>query len=110
MSTHTALPGLDTALSFPLIEALHGRRARRFSIGAEIPEGPLAFRSGQEPMPLSDLEKMIVLTSAAGNTGWHFAISRTLPTLPTSRLLGCGGWPNVPLGGRLSHVRGLLRR
>lgn len=31
--------GLDSMLAFPLIEALHGRRARRFSMGAEIPDG-----------------------------------------------------------------------
>jgi hypothetical protein len=67
---------MQTALAFPLIEALHGRRARRFSYGAEIPEGPLAYRSQHEPMPLDDLETMLVLTSAAGNTGWHFAITR----------------------------------
>jgi hypothetical protein len=67
--------GLETALAFPLIEALHGRRARRFSLGAEIPDGPLAFTSRHEPMPLSDLETMLVLTSAAGNTGWHYAIT-----------------------------------
>lgn len=69
-------PGLQTALTFPLIEALHGRRARRFSMGAVIEDGPLAFRSRHEPMPLTDLERMLVLTSAAGNTGWHYAITR----------------------------------
>ena len=64
---------------------MHGRRARRFSLGAEIPDGPLAFRSRHEPMPLTDLERMLVLTSAAGNTGWHYAITRNAtyaPNLP----------------------------
>jgi hypothetical protein len=28
MATRTAPPGVETALAFPLIEALHGRRAR----------------------------------------------------------------------------------
>jgi hypothetical protein len=83
MATRTAPPGLSTALSFPLIEALHGRRARRFSYGAEIPDGPLAYRSGHEPMPLDDLETMLVLTSAAGNTGWHFAITRNATYAPS---------------------------
>jgi hypothetical protein len=78
-----AIPeGLDRARSFPLIEALHGRRARRFSMGAEIPDGVLAYRSRHEPMPLLDLEKMLVLTSAAGNTGWHFAITRNATYAP----------------------------
>ncbi len=74
--------GLDSVLTFPLIEALHGRRARRFSLGAEIEDGPLAFRSRHEPMPLTDLEKMLVLTSAAGNTGWHYAITRNATYAP----------------------------
>jgi hypothetical protein len=82
MATRTAPPGLETALNFPLIEALHGRRARRFSAGAVIPDGPLAFESELDPQPLSDLEKMIVLTSAAGNTGWHFAITRNATYAP----------------------------
>ena len=43
---------------FPLVEALFGRRLRRFALGGEIPDGPLAYRSGQEPVPLSELERM----------------------------------------------------
>jgi len=82
MDTETAPPGLHTALQFPLIQALHGRRARRFSAGAVIPDGPLAFRSELDPQPLSDLETMMVLTSAAGNTGWHFAITRNATYAP----------------------------
>ncbi len=69
-------PGLELAMNFPLVEALYGRRARRFSHGAEIPDGPLAFRSRRDPKPLSDLEQMLVLTAAAGNTGWHHMIYR----------------------------------
>jgi hypothetical protein len=68
----TLPPGLEDAVHFPLIEALHGRRARRFSLGASIPDGPLAFTSTQAPMPLDDLEQMMVLTAAAGNTGWFY--------------------------------------
>ncbi len=34
--------GLQTALSFPLIEALLGRRSRRFVLGGALPDGPLA--------------------------------------------------------------------
>jgi hypothetical protein len=78
-------PGLEEAVQFPLIEALQGRRARRFSLGASIPDGPLAFTSPHEPMPLSELEQMMVLTAVAGNTGWHFLIPhnpRYLPHIP----------------------------
>src|SRR3954454_20124717 len=36
---------------FPLVEALFGRRSRRFALGDEIPDGPLAYRSRHEPVP-----------------------------------------------------------
>ena len=61
---------------FPLLDALYGRRSRRFPLGGEIPDGPLAFRSRHEPMPLSELERMLILTACAGTTGWHYAIMR----------------------------------
>ncbi|MGR8941444.1 MAG: hypothetical protein ACU83V_07205 [Gammaproteobacteria bacterium] len=76
METKTFPPGVDTALDFSLLAALYGRRARRFSLGASIPDGPLAFASRHEPLPLSELERMMVLTAAAGNTGWHYMITR----------------------------------
>jgi hypothetical protein len=68
-----AIPkGLELAVGMPLIEALHGRRARRFALGAEIPDGPLKFKSQHAPMPLSEMEQMMVLTATAGNTGWFY--------------------------------------
>ena len=69
-------PGLDDAAKFTLMDALYGRRSRRFSVGSEIPDGVLAFKSKQEPHPLDPLEQMLVLTAAAGNTGWHYMIYR----------------------------------
>lgn len=64
--------GVDAAIRFPLIEALLGRRARRFSMGSEIPDGVLAFKSRHAPMPLSAHEQMLVLAAATGNNGWHY--------------------------------------
>jgi hypothetical protein len=61
---------------FPLLEALYGRRARRISLGSTIPDGPLAYESPHEPLPLTELERMVVLTSMAGTTGWHYSITR----------------------------------
>jgi len=61
---------------FPLVEALFGRRSRRFALGGEIPDGPLAYRSRQEPVPLSELERTLVLGAMGGTTGWHFSITR----------------------------------
>jgi hypothetical protein len=67
---------LDELLKFPLMEALTGRRSRRFCMGAEIPDGVLAFKSRYKPTPLSELEQQLVLTTMGGVTGWHFAIMR----------------------------------
>ena len=69
-------PGLNDAIHFPLVEALFGRRARRFALGDTIPDGPLAYTSQHAPLPLSELEQMLVLTAAGGNTGWHYMITR----------------------------------
>jgi hypothetical protein len=44
---------LKDLFDFPLLEAMYGRRARRFGMGMEIPSGPLAFRSSFEPAPLT---------------------------------------------------------
>ena len=67
------------------MEAITGRRSRRFCMGAEIPDGVLAFKSKHKPLPLSEIEQLLVLTSMAGVTGWHFAImhhARYAPKLP----------------------------
>jgi hypothetical protein len=62
--------------TFPLLEALYGRRSRRFALGTEIPDGPLAYRSRHEPLPLTELERMLVLSAMGGTTGWHYSITR----------------------------------
>ena len=56
---------------FPFVDALFGRRSRRFFRGAEIPDGPLAYKSRYEPLPLTELERLLILTATGGNTGWH---------------------------------------
>ncbi len=68
-----ALHGL---LAVPFVEALFGRRSRRFFRGAEIPDGPLAYRSHHESLPLTEVERMLLLTAVGGNTGWHHSITR----------------------------------
>jgi hypothetical protein len=67
-------PGLDDLRRFPFIEALFGRRARRFARGMSIPDGPFTFLSRHEPMPLTELEQILVLSAAGGNTGWNYLI------------------------------------
>ncbi len=65
---------LDELHRFPLMQALFGRRARRFGLGMEIPSGPLAFRSRHEAHPLSEMEKAVLIAAATGVSGWNFGV------------------------------------
>lgn len=69
-------PGWQTMLEFPLSQALFGRRSRRFALGSSLPEGPLAFTSRHQPLPLTELEQLVLLTAAAGVSGWHYLLKR----------------------------------
>jgi hypothetical protein len=66
--------GMNELFEFPLMQAIFGRRARRFGLGMEIPSGPLAFRSRSEPQPLSELEHALLVAAATGVSGWSFGI------------------------------------
>src|SRR5215211_4139947 len=74
--TTTEAEALSELAEFPLVKALYGRRSRRFALCDEIPDGPLAYRSRHEPLPLSELERMLVLSAMGGTTGWHYSITR----------------------------------
>src|ERR687895_205080 len=74
--TTAGTEALRELAAFPLLEALYGRRSRRFALGDEIPDGPLAYRSRHEPLPLTELERMLVLSAMGGTTGWHYSITR----------------------------------
>jgi hypothetical protein len=81
-ATAAETEALRELAAFPLVEALFGRRSRRFALGDEIPDGPLAYRSRHEPVPLSDLERMLVLSAMGGTTGWHYSITRNATYAP----------------------------
>jgi hypothetical protein len=86
-TTNTGLTPAQTAAlqglaQFPLVAALLGRRSRRFALGDEIPDGPLAYRSEQKAMPLTELERLLVLGAMGGTTGWHYAITRNARYAP----------------------------
>jgi hypothetical protein len=72
----TEAAALRELAEFPLVDAIYGRRSRRFAFGSEIPDGPLAFRSKREPLPLTELERMLILSAMGGSTGWHYSITR----------------------------------
>ena len=45
-------------------------------MGAHIPDGVFAYTSPHAPVPLSELERLLVVTACGGNTGWHHLIYR----------------------------------
>lgn len=74
-----ALPSEDSSplndlLDYPLVRAIFGRRSRRFGLGMEIPSGPLAFRSEADPLPLSELERSLLVAVGTGVSGWNFGV------------------------------------
>jgi hypothetical protein len=68
--------GLENLWGFGLMEALLGRRSRRFFMGAEIPDGVFAYRSRHDPLPLTELEKLLVVVACGANTSWNHLIYR----------------------------------
>lgn len=97
MTPNVSTPGFQDMLSFGLIESLLGRRSRRFFLGAEIPDGVFAFKSKHNPVPLSDLEKLLVVAACGGNTSWHHLIYRAKRYAPhLSNYAGAAGGRTFP--------------
>jgi hypothetical protein len=65
---------LSHLLEYPLLNAIFGRRARRFGLGMTIPSGPLAYASKHDPTPLSELERNLLLAVGTGVSGWSFGV------------------------------------
>ena len=71
-------PRLQQVLEFPLVSGIFGRRSRRFGFGMTIPSGPLAYTSQLEPLPLCELERVLLLAAGTGVSGWNFGIPFTV--------------------------------
>jgi hypothetical protein len=76
--------------TFPLVDALYGRRSRRFALGEEIPDGPLAYRSKHEPLPLTELERLLVVSAIRGPPAGTTRLRGTSATLRTPRTTPAG--------------------
>jgi hypothetical protein len=89
--------GYEEMLGFGLIDALLGRRSRRFFMGAEIPDGVFRYKSGYEAVPLSELEKLLIVAACGGNTSWHHMIYRARIYAPhLSNYAGSAGGRSFP--------------
>jgi len=64
---------LDGVWNYPFMEALVNRRSRRFSMGATLGGGGLAYKSTQKPVSLTTLEEAILVTAATGISGYPLA-------------------------------------
>lgn len=87
--TPTTGPDPQTELAhFPLLDAIAGRRSRRFGLGMELPSGPLAYTSKSPPVPLSQLERSNLIAAGTGVTGFNFGVPFTTklpkPARPTT--------------------------
>ncbi len=90
-------PGFQNMQAFTLLEALMGRRSRRFFRGAQIADGVFAYKSRQAIEPLSELEKLLVVTACGGNTSWHNLIYRAEHYAPyLSNYAGAAGGRTFP--------------
>lgn len=67
----------DSLNGFSLIQALFGRRSRRFGAGMSIPDGPLAYASQRPPQPLDQLERSLLILAGAGVSGFNLGMPYT---------------------------------
>ena len=58
---------------YPLLDALRGRRSRRFARGMRIEHGPFAYASAHPPQPLTEAEEAALAFAACGVTGYALA-------------------------------------
>src|SRR5258708_28683473 len=87
---------LDLTWSYPLFEALYGRRSRRFGLGFEMPEGPFRFKSARPPAALSEIGEAPLVGAGGGISGlalWD------LPTPAPYRRPRGPTFPTKPPGG-----------
>ncbi len=92
---------LESLLHFPMVDALFGRRSRRFFLGAEVPDGPLAFKSGYQHLALSELERLLILTAVSGKTGLHNNVTRHDRYAPK-----LSNYPGTPVGRTFPSAAG----
>jgi hypothetical protein len=55
---------------YPLLDALRDRRSRRFGVGMEMADGPMAYRSKAAPLRLDEDEEAALAFAACGVTGY----------------------------------------
>ncbi len=60
----------ETLARYPLLDAMRDRRSRRFGVGMHMDSGPMAYRSPESGLPLTEDEEAILAFAACGITGY----------------------------------------
>ncbi len=64
---------VENVVAYPLLEALRGRRSRRFGLGMQMEHGPMAYTSRHAPLCLTEDEEALLAFAACGVTGYALA-------------------------------------
>jgi hypothetical protein len=92
-----AKTGPDHLATYPLIDALTYRRARRFALGDHLQGGAFSYQSERAPIPLNLDEEAILAFAGAGVTG---RLTGELPYQPSAGPETGGGQVMMSLVGR----------
>lgn len=91
---------LSELARYPLLDALRLHRSRRFGVGMAMDRGPMAHRSRQSPVRLTEEEEALLAFAACGIT-WHalgdliYEQGMVLQNLGLmSQAMGLGGFPH----------------
>ena len=72
--------GLRAVWEYSLLDALYGRRTRRFGLGFEMAQGPFEYRSSEAPVPLCEDDEALLVAVGIGFSGMAlWDQSRPLP-------------------------------
>lgn len=93
--SHDRARALERVAAFPLLEALFGRRSRRFGRGLSIPSGPLAYTSRHAPQPLDEDERLLLIAIGAGVSGYNLGLPHRTSSGPDA---GACHYPVRPVG------------
>jgi hypothetical protein len=93
----------DSLSRYPLLDALRDRRSRRFGVGMRMESGPLAYRSTEPGLPLTEDEEAVLAFAACGITGYALADLGFEPGQGGTIMAGLAG-RTVPSGDAIQTV------